>query len=97
VTVIVTVLPASAGAGVYVNEKGDDPAEAGVTEPAPFSVMVTEVAFVNVLPLTVTGLVPHVLSLRLLNESAGPLTQPHDTAKLDPGVIQPAAFLTVII
>jgi hypothetical protein len=33
VTVIVTVLPASFAAGVYVNEKGEELAEDGDTDP----------------------------------------------------------------
>jgi hypothetical protein len=44
VTVIVTDLPASSTAGLYVNEKGDVVAEDGLTVPKPFSVIVTLVA-----------------------------------------------------
>jgi hypothetical protein len=96
VSVIVTVLPASPGAGVYVKAKGEDDAVAGVTDPAPFSVIVTVVALINVFPLTVTGVVPHVLPLRLAGVIAGALTQPQDTLNEGPDVVQPPAFLTVI-
>ena len=96
-TVIITVLPASPAAGVYVKAKGDVPADAGVTDPAPFSVIVTVVALTKVLPLTVTGAVPHVLPLMLLRVSAGPFMHPHDTGKLLPVVVHPAAFRTVIV
>jgi hypothetical protein len=97
VRVIITEFPASPAAGVYVNANGDVPVVEGVTEPAPFSVIVTDVAFVKVLPLIVTGVVPQVLPLMLLRVSAGPLAHPHDTEKLLPVVVQPEAFLTVIV
>ncbi len=97
VTVIVTVFPASPAAGVYVNAKGEVPAVAGLTDPAPFSVIVTEVAFVNVFPDIVTGVSPHVLPLVALRASSGPFAQPHETEKLVPVVVHPAAFLTVIV
>ena len=64
VMVIVTVLPASPAAGVYVKANGDVPEEAGLTDPAPSSVIVTEVAFVNVFPEIVTGVSPQVLPTR---------------------------------
>jgi hypothetical protein len=96
VTVIITVLPASPATGVYVNANGDDPDVAGLTEPAPFAVIVTVVALVNVLPVTVTGEVPQVLPLMLLNVSVGPFAHPHDTEKLLPVVVHPEAFLIVI-
>ena len=96
VTVIVTVFPASPAAGVYVKANGEEAEAAGSIEPAPFSVIVTEVALVNVFPLIVTGVVPHVLPLVLLRLMAGPLTQPHDTEKLFPVVVHPEPFLTVI-
>jgi hypothetical protein len=91
------VLPASPAAGVYVNANGDVPVVAGVTEPAPFSVIVTAVALVNVLPLIVTGVVPQTLPLMLLRVSEGAFAHPHDTEKLIPVVVQPEAFLTVIV
>jgi len=44
-----------------VNEKGDEVEEEGLTDPAPFSVRATLVALPpNVLPVIVTGVVPHV-------------------------------------
>jgi hypothetical protein len=76
--------------------KGEVPEETGFTEPAPFSVIVTVVALVKVFPLIVTGAVPHVLPLKLLSVSRGPFVQPHETGKVLPVVVQPAAFLTVI-
>jgi hypothetical protein len=98
VTVIITVVPSSAGDGVYVKSNGDEP-EAGVIVPDPFDVIVTEVALPeNVLPVTVTGEMPHVLPLILPSARAGPFGHPHDTEKLDPGVEQPVTvFRTVII
>ena len=75
---------------------GEADARAGLTDPAPFDVIVTEVALVNVLPPTVTGVIPHVLPLVLLSARAGGSGQPHDTVKLAPGVEHPEAFLTVI-
>src|SRR5450759_5422858 len=92
-----TVLPASPAAGVYVKVNGDEPEEAGLTEPDPFSVIVTEVALVNVFPLTVTGEVPQVFPLMLLKVIEGPFTHPHDTEKTAPVVVNPDAFLTVIV
>lgn len=70
--------------------------ETGFTEPAPFSVIVTVVAFEKVFPLIVTGVVPHVLPLKLFRLSNGPFAQPHETGKVLPVVVQPVAFLTVI-
>jgi hypothetical protein len=97
VTVIITVLPSSAAAGVYVNANGDVPEVVGVTEPPPLYVIVTDVAFVNVLPLIIAGVVPQVLPLKLLKVRVGPLVHPHDTKKLLPVVVQPEAFLTVTV
>ena len=94
--VMVTVLPASPAAGVYVKLNGDEEVVPGLTEPAPSPVIVTEVAFVNVFPLIVTGLVPQVFPLVAARVMAGPLTQPHETEKLFPGVVHPDEFLTVI-
>ena len=96
VTVIVTVFPASPAAGVYVKSNGDELAVAWLTVPAPFSVIVTLVALVNVFPVTDTGVIPQMLPLKLDSVNAGALGQPHDTVKLAPGVVHPAAFLTVI-
>ena len=98
VTVIITVLPASPAAGVYVNANGDVPVEDGLTVPAPFSVIVTFVALPpNVLPLTVTGAVPQVLPLILLNVRDGPFAHPQDTEKLLPVAMHPVALLTVMV
>ena len=73
-------------------------AEAGFTDPEPFSVIVTLVAPpLKVFPLTVTGVVPHVLPLMLLNVTAGGLAHPHDTEKLVPVVSHPEEFFTVIV
>jgi hypothetical protein len=98
VTVIITFLPASVALGVYVNEKGDVLAEAGVIVPSPFSVIVTLVALPpNVFPLIVTGDMPQVFPVMVLSDTVGPLTHPHDTVKTLPVVVHPAAFLTVIV
>jgi hypothetical protein len=65
--VIVTVLPSSDAAGVYVNEKGESATFVGNTDPSPFSVIVTKVAFPpKELLLTVTGEVPQPVPLLLL-------------------------------
>lgn len=98
VTVIVITLPASPGAGVYVNEKGELPVETGETVPAPFSVNVTAVALPpNILPVTVTGEVPHVLPELLERTTVGGFTHPHDTSKEAPVVVQPDELRTVIV
>jgi hypothetical protein len=94
---IITVFPASASAGVYVNPNGDVPDEPGVTEPAPFAVIVTEVAFVNVLPVTVIGVVEQVLPFVAASTREGPFAHPHDTMKLTPVDEQPEALRTVIL
>ena len=94
--VMITVLPPSAAAGVYVNENGDTIDDDGSKVPEPFEVSVTRVAVpLKVLPVTVTAAVPHVLPLRLLNATTGGLLHPHDTEKRVPNVIHPSAFLTV--
>ena len=98
VTVMVTVVPASPAAGVYVNENGDVDEFTGLTVPAPFSVIVTLVALPpKVLFVTVTGEVPQVEPLELPRVKVGPLTHPHDTSKLLPVVVQPAELRTVIV
>jgi hypothetical protein len=54
VTVIVTVFPLSDDFGEYVKEKGETEVDVGLTEPPPFSEIVTRVALPpKVLPLTV--------------------------------------------
>ena len=98
VTVIVIVFPASEAAGVYVKENGETEAETGLTDPAPFSVIVTLVALPpKVLPEIVTGVVPHVLPLMLLSVTKGESAHPHETKKTGPVVMQPNEFLTVIV
>ena len=98
VTVIVTVLPASKAVGVYTKENGVVLVEAGITEPSPFSVIVTPVALPpNVLPLTVIAAVSHVLPAVLLSVTAGGLTHPHETEKPAPVAVHPDEFLTVIV
>ena len=75
VTVIMTFFPKSPLLGVYVNENGDFVAEVGLTEPAPFSVIVTWVALPPKKLLdTVTAVVPHVLLLFMLSETVGGFT-----------------------
>lgn len=70
----------------------------GLTDPPPFSVIVTLVAFPpKVLPLTVTGVKPHVVPVEPESARVGPLIQPHDTVNEDPVVVHPALFLTVIV
>jgi hypothetical protein len=72
--------------------------DAGVTVPAPFSIIVTFVAVPpKMLPLTVTGVVPQVAPVLLLRVKVGGLTHPHETEKRGPIVVHPAAFLTTII
>ena len=71
--------------------------EIASNEPAPFAVIVTDVALLNVFPLTVIGVMPQVLPLVLFRASAGPLAHPHDTEKMVPVVIHPDAFLTAIV
>jgi hypothetical protein len=95
VIVITTTLPASAAAGVYVIENGEVAEEAGLTDPAPSSVMVTAVVLpLNVLPVIVTGVLPHTLPLVAPRMTAGGLTHPHSISKTLPNVTQPSAFLT---
>jgi len=98
VTVIVTVLPTSPAAGVYVKLNGELPDDAGLTVPAPFSAMVTLVAVPpKVLFDIVTGVVPQVLPLVLLKVNVGGLTQPQLTLTLAGNEIQPATFLAVTV
>jgi hypothetical protein len=98
VNVISTIFPASPVAGVYVNVNGDVLNIAGLTEPSPFSVIVTLVALPpKVFPVTIKGAVPQVLLLVLLSVTTGPSTHPHDTLKVIPVEVHPETFLTVII
>jgi multidrug efflux pump subunit AcrA (membrane-fusion protein) len=81
-----------------VKANGDEEAEAELSDPAPFSVIVTlEALPPKVFPLTVIAVVPQVLPLVLLNATAGGFAQPHDTEKLVPVVSHPEEFLTVIV
>ena len=80
-----------------MNENGLVVEDTGLTAPAPFSVIVTLVALPpNVLPLTVTGLIPHIELLLLLKVTVGGFAHPQATWKLDPVVVHPEAFFTVI-
>jgi hypothetical protein len=95
VAVIVTILPPSVTAGVYVNEKGDTIDDDGLNIPAPFDVNVTSVAVPpKVLPVTVTAAIPQVLPFVLLRATIGGLLHPHETEKRLPVVVHPAVFLT---
>jgi hypothetical protein len=97
VSVIITFLPPSDAAGVYVKEKGDADTDAGVNIPAPSELRVAPVAEpLNVFPVTVTGVVPQVLPVVLLSVRAGGLAQPQETENKDPDVVHPAGFLTDI-
>jgi hypothetical protein len=71
--------------------------DVGFNEPAPFEVIVTDVAVPpKLLPVTFTDVVPHVLPVMLPSMTVGGLIHPHDTEKGAPKVTQPEAFLTVI-
>ena len=77
VTVIVTTLPASAVVGVYVKLNGELVEVLIFNEPAPFSVILTFVALPpNVLLLTVTALLLHVVPLVLDKLTLGGLVHP---------------------
>lgn len=81
-----------------MNENGFVVDDTGLTVPAPFSVIVTLVALPpKVLPLSVTGVIPHVEPLTALKVTDGGFAHPHDTGKLAPIVVQPEAFFTVIV
>jgi hypothetical protein len=47
-------------------------------------------------PETVTGIIPQVLPVMLPRVSVGGLIHPHETTKIVPAVVHPAAFLTDI-
>jgi hypothetical protein len=75
VIVITIFFPRSPFPGVYVNVNGDDVARDELTEPCPFSVIITIVALPpNVLPPTVTGPIPQVLPAVLLKVMVGGFT-----------------------
>ena len=83
-------MPASEAAGVYIKANGVVLVEAGITEPPPFSVIVTLVALpLKVLSLTVIGVVPHVLPVILPSVTIGGFAQPHVTEKTVPVVTHP--------
>lgn len=72
--------------------------ETGLTDPEPFSVIVTLVAPpLKVLLLTVSGVIPQVLPLVLLNATAGGFAHPHETEKPVPVVMHPEEFFTVML
>jgi hypothetical protein len=104
VTVIVTVLPASATIGVYVKLNGLELVLIGTTLPAPFSVIVTLVALPpKVFPLMVLATVLHVLPLVLLKVTVGASAQTAcvsvSVAESFPGVgsITPVGGATVAV
>jgi hypothetical protein len=98
VIVIITVLPASAAEGVYVNEKGDVPVDDELTEPEPFSVIVTFVAEPpKKLLFSVKDVIPQVLPLLLLSATVGGFIHPHNTEKTTPVAVHPSLFLAVIV
>ena len=81
---------------MYVKANGEVVAVRGLTDPAPFDVIVIKVALVNTFPLTDTGAVPHVLPFMLLRVRDGPFIHPQETENVLPVVAHPEAFLTVI-
>ena len=66
-----------------------------LTDPAPFSEMVTRVALLKVLPVNVTGVVPQVFPLSEDRTIAGALTHPQDTVKGVITEVQPELFRAV--
>ena len=69
--------------------------EDGLTEPPPFSVMVTLVALPpNEFPVTVTAVIPHVLPVVAPRVSRGGLTQPQLTENSGPVVTHSDEFRT---
>jgi hypothetical protein len=57
--------------------------------------MVTFVALPpKVFPVTVTGVVPHVVPAVSLRVITGGLRHPHEIAKIPVSVVQPSGFLT---
>lgn len=71
VIVIETFSPRSPFFGVYVNVNGDDVTNDGLTEPLPFSVMVTAVALPLKEPLTVIDDIPQRIPLVSVKEIVG--------------------------
>jgi hypothetical protein len=82
-TVIVIIFPISELFGVYVNENGDFVEDDGLTEPAPFSVIVIFVALPpNVFPANVNAAVPHELPSVLLRVITGVFVHWPDSSTL---------------
>ena len=72
-------------------------ADVGVTDPPPFSLIVTRVALPpKVFPVTVTAVIPHVLPEVADRFNRGGLTQPQLTEKSVPVVVQPEELRAVI-
>jgi hypothetical protein len=81
-----------------VNEKGETLTTVGNTDPAPFSVIVMEVALpLKEFPLTVIGTFPQTFPVLLLRITEGPLTHPHDTENGCPVAVHPEELRTVIV
>jgi hypothetical protein len=80
-----------------VKENGEVFEDPGDTVPAPFSVIVTEVALPpKLFPATTIGSNPHWLSLSELSTKTGPFTHPQLTVNIVPVVTHPSVFLTVM-
>jgi hypothetical protein len=87
------VFPASPAAGVYVKLNGELPAVDEDTEPAPSSVIVTDVALPpKVLPLNVIGVTPQVEPDAADNVTVGAFAQPQLTLTDFDGEIHPLAL-----
>ena len=72
--------------------------DGGFTVPVPSVVIVTPVASPpKVFPVTVTGVVPHVVPLLPDNVTIGGFKHAHATGKLTPVVVQPDGFITEIV
>jgi hypothetical protein len=81
-----------------VKEKGVEPAEVALRDPAPFSEKVTAVAFPpKVLPGRVKADNPQAVSEADDKESTGPFTQSQETLNTRPVDTHPAEFLTDIV
>jgi hypothetical protein len=78
--------------------KGEAVAEVGVTEPPPFSVIVTLVALPpKVFPVTVIAVTPHVLPDVADSVRRGGLTHPQLIENSVPAVVHPDELRTVIL
>ena len=77
---------------------GDTVAETGVTDPPPFSEIVTLVALPpKVFPVTVIGVIPQVLPDVAPRVSSGGVTQPQLTENSGPVVEHPEVLRTVTV